>query len=290
MCEVRCLNCLPLCCCQPLAKVPQGQRLNAPCHPLSLGLFLSPHPIVLPELQFPLLPSSHIPPLFSYTSCWKHLAYWQRSALQNLVDQGNKCLRFVSFVWFINVQEEPCFKQRHDLQHHFVCAGTTQQSNSFPNNHHLFVPGLSLVSASSSNKKPPPKKHTHTPVPSHHHPILCFPSMLVPFLFLNVWLVALHLSITPLFLSLHLSARIVLLISHSLFLNPYFPELRMNSLFISASNGETKITVTITEVPRTTLCVHVPVSVYEREEKGSDGGGGVLLCVVVAKSLACVCT
>lgn len=64
----------------------------------------------------------------------------------------------------------------------------------------------------------------------------------------------------------------------------------MNSLFISASNGETKITVTITEVPRTTLCVHVPVSVYEREEKGSDGGGGVLLCVVVAKSLACVCT
>lgn len=57
VCEVRCLNSRPLCHCQLLAIMPQGQRLNAPCHLLSLCLFLSPRPIVLPEQKFPLLPS-----------------------------------------------------------------------------------------------------------------------------------------------------------------------------------------------------------------------------------------
>lgn len=89
-----------------LLRMPQGQMLNPPFHLLSLGLLLSPHPIVLPPLFLPFPPTT-VPFLF-FIFCWKHLPYLQESALHSLLREGNKCFRFMSFVWFINVQEKPC--------------------------------------------------------------------------------------------------------------------------------------------------------------------------------------
>lgn len=112
-----------------LLRMPQGQMLNPPFHLLSLGLLLSPHPIVLPPLFLPFPPTT-VPFLF-FIFCWKHLPYLQESALHSLLRKGNKCFRFMSFVWFINVQEKPAESRLTALLHGCMCASKTQQFNYF---------------------------------------------------------------------------------------------------------------------------------------------------------------
>lgn len=118
---------------------PQGQLPNPPFHLISLGLFLSPHPIVMP-VPSPLILSflQSLSPFLQETSSLS-----ARVSLQSWLPEGNKCFRFMWLVWFINVQEEP--STGSVTTHSGVSQLYVRQHNwhaYFIKNHHLLLTEL----------------------------------------------------------------------------------------------------------------------------------------------------
>lgn len=113
--------------------------------------------------------------------------------------EENKCLRFVSFVWFINVRDEP------RLSSVTTCSGVSPPAVCVPAQLSRTVIFLTLITWLRSDQvwfllhlQTKNKKSHHFRL-CHSHPSfsLCNAAFFCFALFLNVLSVALHLSTTP---------------------------------------------------------------------------------------------